>query len=42
MKAGVAAFVTAVCGLAAQLKETRGVVLVITGGEETGCEGAAV
>ncbi len=41
MKAGVAAFVTAVCGLAGQLGDTRGVALVITGGEETGCEGAS-
>ena len=40
MKCGVAAFVAAICGMAAQLRETSGVVLVITAGEEIGCEGA--
>lgn len=40
MKCGVAAFVAAVCNNIAQLKQTSGVVLVITAGEEIGCEGA--
>jgi len=40
MKAGVAAFVVAVLQLAPQLSAGPGVVLVITAGEETGCEGA--
>jgi succinyl-diaminopimelate desuccinylase len=40
MKCGVAAFVAAICGTAARLRETSGVVLVITAGEEIGCEGA--
>src|SRR5256714_3760466 len=37
---GVAAFVAAIGNMAAQLHETSGVVLVITAGEEIGCEGA--
>ncbi len=40
MKAGVAAFVVAVMQLAPLLSTGPGVVLVITAGEETGCEGA--
>lgn len=40
MKCGVAAFVAAVCDLAGGLRGTDGVVLVITAGEEIGCEGA--
>ncbi len=40
MKAGVAAFVIACQKLAEKLKHTPGAVLVITAGEETGCEGA--
>ena len=40
MKCGVAAFVAAIGNMAEQLKETSGVVLVITAGEEIGCEGA--
>ena len=40
MKSGVAAFVFAVVELMPQLSDTPGVVLVITAGEETGCEGA--
>jgi len=40
MKCGVAAFVSAICGMAEQLRDTSGVVLVITAGEEIGCEGA--
>ena len=40
MKCGVAAFVSAIANMADQLKETNGVVLVITAGEEIGCEGA--
>ena len=40
MKCGVAAFVSAIANMAEQLKETNGVVLVITAGEEIGCEGA--
>lgn len=41
MKSGVAAFVAAVVELADELAKGPGVVLVITAGEETGCEGAA-
>ena len=41
MKAGVAAFVAAVIDVAPQLIDGPGVVLVITAGEETGCEGAS-
>jgi len=40
MKAGIAAFVAACIELAPRLSGTPGVVLVITAGEETGCEGA--
>jgi succinyl-diaminopimelate desuccinylase len=40
MKSGVAAFVLAALRLAADLRKGAGVVLVITAGEETGCEGA--
>lgn len=40
MKAGVAAFVAACINLADRLAHSLGVVLVITSGEETGCEGA--
>lgn len=40
MKAGVAAFVVAAAQLAPRLGSTPGVVLVITAGEETACEGA--
>ena len=40
MKSGVAAFVTAAADLAGRLDRTPGLVLVITAGEETGCEGA--
>ena len=40
MKSGVAAFVTAAIELAPQLAPGPGLVLVITAGEETGCEGA--
>jgi succinyl-diaminopimelate desuccinylase len=40
MKSGVAAFVVAALRHAARLKDTPGVVLFITAGEETGCEGA--
>ncbi len=40
MKSGVAAFVVTVLRLARELSEGPGVVLVITAGEETGCEGA--
>ncbi len=40
MKSGVAAFVVAVLRLARELSKGPGVVLVITAGEETGCEGA--
>lgn len=41
MKSGIAAFVVAVTALAPRLGGTPGVVLVLTAGEETGCEGAA-
>ena len=40
MKSGVAAFVVAAIRLARELETGPGVVLVITAGEETGCEGA--
>ncbi len=40
MKGGVAAFVSAAVKLAPRLAGTPGVVLVITAGEERGCEGA--
>lgn len=40
MKGGVAAFVTATLELARQGRPSAGLVLVITAGEETGCEGA--
>ncbi len=40
MKSGVAAFVTAAIELAESLAKGPGLVLVITAGEETGCEGA--
>ena len=40
MKSGVAAFVVAVLRLTRELSKGPGVVLVITAGEETGCEGA--
>ncbi len=40
MKAGIAAFVVAAAALGSRLQRTPGVELVITGGEETGCQGA--
>lgn len=40
MKSGVAAFVAAMGNMAPRLAAGPGVVLVITAGEETGCEGA--
>ncbi len=40
MKGGVAAFVSAAVKLASKLQDTPGLVLVITAGEERGCEGA--
>src|SRR5438874_5087525 len=40
MKCGVAAFVAAIGNMAKELAGTSGVVLVITAGEELGCEGA--
>jgi len=40
MKSGVAAFVAAAVSVAPHLARTPGVSLVITAGEETGCEGA--
>jgi succinyl-diaminopimelate desuccinylase len=40
MKGGVAAFMTAALRLAPRLTGTPGLVLVITAGEETGCQGA--
>ncbi len=40
MKSGVAAFVVAACRLAPRLADTAGLELVITAGEEQGCEGA--
>ena len=40
MKSGVAAIVVAAAGMASKLAHTPGLELVITAGEETGCEGA--
>lgn len=40
MKSGVAAICAAACGLAHQLDNTSGIEIVITAGEETGCDGA--
>jgi succinyl-diaminopimelate desuccinylase len=40
MKCGVAAFVTAIGNMTEQLEGTSGALLVITAGEEIGCEGA--
>ncbi|HZZ94560.1 MAG TPA: M20 family metallopeptidase [Usitatibacter sp.] len=40
MKSGIAAFVAAACELAPRLGSGPGLVLVITAGEEIGCEGA--
>jgi succinyl-diaminopimelate desuccinylase len=40
MKGGVAAFVAAAVKLAPKLADTPGLVVVITAGEESGCEGA--
>ena len=40
MKSGVAAFVAATVALAAKLERSPGLELVITAGEEIGCEGA--
>jgi succinyl-diaminopimelate desuccinylase len=40
MKSGVAAFVAALTAMAGPLARSAGVELVITAGEETGCEGA--
>ena len=40
MKSGVAAFVIAAIQIADELSNGNGVVLVITAGEETGCEGS--
>ncbi|MBE25142.1 MAG: acetylornithine deacetylase [Rhodospirillaceae bacterium] len=40
MKSGVAAFVTAALRIADEMAQGPGLVLVITAGEETGCEGA--
>jgi succinyl-diaminopimelate desuccinylase len=40
MKCGVAAFVAAIGNMTEQLEGTGGAVLVITAGEEAGCEGA--
>lgn len=40
MKAGIAGFVTACIAMAPRLAASSGVTLIITAGEETGCEGA--
>ncbi len=40
MKGGISAAICASLGLGDQLDTSPGIVLVITGGEETGCEGA--
>jgi succinyl-diaminopimelate desuccinylase len=41
MKAGIAAFVHAAIELAPRLRSSAGLVLILTAGEETGCQGAA-
>ncbi len=41
MKSGIAAFVVALARMAERLDSGPGVRLIVTGGEETGCEGAA-
>ncbi len=40
MKGGIAAFCVAAIRTAKMVRETQGVTLIITGGEETGCDGA--
>ena len=40
MKAGVASYVCAAIDLADRLKDSAGVILIMTAGEETGCEGS--
>jgi len=40
VKSGVVAFVTATIAQAKRQKPLRGITLVISAGEETGCEGA--
>jgi succinyl-diaminopimelate desuccinylase len=40
MKAGVAAYVCAALDLVEEIKQGPGIILVITAGEETGCEGS--
>ena len=40
MKSGVAAFTAAAIGLADRLRDSAAVSLIVTAGEETGCEGA--
>ena len=40
MKSGVAAFFTAALRVSEEVKDGPGLVLVVTAGEETGCEGA--
>jgi succinyl-diaminopimelate desuccinylase len=40
MKSGIAAFVTACTGLHPEIDRSGGVRLLLTGGEETGCDGA--
>ncbi len=40
MKSGVAAFVVAAISLADLIRDSAGITMVITAGEETGCEGA--
>lgn len=40
MKAGIAAFIAACATLRNDLEKTAGVQIILTGGEETGCDGA--
>jgi succinyl-diaminopimelate desuccinylase len=40
MKAGIAAFIAACAGARDALGQTAGVQIILTGGEETGCDGA--
>jgi succinyl-diaminopimelate desuccinylase len=40
MKAGIAAFIAACAGAREAIAQTAGVQIILTGGEETGCDGA--
>lgn len=40
MKAGIAAFIAACAGMIDALRDSNGLKIILTGGEETGCDGA--